>query len=98
MESFNFPELLIFLLIGLLFFKEQLVPVLLNRLGFKNDSATATKGQVNELAEYVNHRQTEIMEEQTKILSSIKEGVDKANRQHETWEKYGIKARCEKES
>jgi archaellum component FlaC len=107
MENFTFLESLTIVLIALLFFKEEITPWIKEKLGISNSKSNATKGQVDELAEYVNHRQTEILEAQTRILGEVKNEVtnhsktlgevhseiNKVGRKQEEWEKYGIPVR-----
>lgn len=93
MEDLTFLQYLTILLLGLLFFREEIMPWIKGKLGFKGDGSNATKGQVNELAEYVNHRQTEILDKQTAILGEVKSGIEDVKRKHEEWDKYGVPIR-----
>jgi len=93
MPEYTFAEYLIIILIGLLFFKEEIIPWIKQKLGFNSDKTNATKGQVDQLAEYVNHRQTEILDAQTRILGDVKEGVEDIKRKHEEWDKFGVPIR-----
>lgn len=104
MEELTFMQAITLILIGLLFFREEIMPYIKGKLGIKNDNSNATKGQVNELAEYVNHRQTEVLERQTSLLErqnsqlekqtvmmeDIRNGVADVKRKHEEWERYGV--------
>lgn len=89
MESLSYLESLILLLIGLLFFRDEMMGWIKQKLGFKSNKG-ATEQQVGELAEYVNHRQTEIMAEQTRILASIDNKADKIIAKHDEWERHGV--------
>lgn len=91
-NHFTFLELLVVVLFVLLFFKEQLMPFLFGLFG-KKSSNPASQESFDNLAEHVNHRQTEIMERQTELLEHIKEAIQNVNRKHEEWEKYGIPTR-----
>lgn len=95
MEDLSFTESLIIILLGLLFFKEELIPWIKQKLGFDSNKANATKGQLNELVEYVNHRQTEILDRQTEILSENRDDIKTLIRKHEEWDRYGMKIRKE---
>lgn len=90
MENLSYLESLILLLIGLLFFRDEMMDWLKQKLGFKSRTRGATKEQVDELAEYVNHRQTEIMAEQTRILAGIDNKTDKIIAKHDEWERHGV--------
>lgn len=104
MEDITFLQSMTLLLIGLLFFKEEIIPWIKGKLGMSQASSMATKGQVSELAEYVNHRQTEVLDRQTQllekqnsqleaqtaILSTVKDGVENVNRKHDEWERHGV--------
>jgi len=91
--EYTFLEYLIILLVGLLFFKEEIIPWIKGKLGFQKSEPNATSSQLENLAEYVNHRQTEILEAQTRILGEVKEGVSDIKRKHDEWERYGIPVR-----
>jgi hypothetical protein len=93
MEDFTFLQSITLLLIGLLFFRDEIIPWIKEKMGLKAKEKTATSNQVDELAEYVNHRQTEILDKQTAILESIHEGVKDVKRKHDEWERYGIPVR-----
>lgn len=107
MEDYTFTQHLILLLVALLFFRDEIIPWIKSKLGFSNENSKATKGQVSELAEYVNHRQTEVLdrqtqllekqnaqlETQTQIMAGVKIGVDDVKRKHEEWDKYGVPTR-----
>lgn len=104
MEDITFLQGITLLLIGLLFFKEEIIPWIKSKLGLSTANASATKGQVSELAEYVNHRQTEVLERQTQLLekqniqmeaqtviiADIKGGIDDVKRKHDEWERHGV--------
>lgn len=104
MEDINFLQGITLLLIGLLFFREEIMPWIKAKLGLKTDGNNATQGQVTELTEYVNHRQTEVLERQTQLLEKqnsqlekqtiiigdIKCGIDDVKRKHDEWERYGV--------
>ncbi len=104
MEDITFLQSITLLLIGLLFFREEIMPWIKGKLGLRTDGGNATQGQVSELAEYVNHRQTEVLERQTSLLEkqntqleaqtviigNIKTGIDDVKRKHEEWERYGV--------
>lgn len=100
-ETFSFLEYLILLLIVLLFAKEDLMPWIKSKLGIKTDNNPATKGEFSKLSDHVNHRQTEILEAQTRILEkveltvgSIVSGLKDIHIKHAEWEKYGVPTRC----
>jgi len=109
-EQFSFLELLVFLLIGLLFFREDIMPWVKQKLGFNTDNHPATKEEFTELSNHVNHTQTEMLERQTKTLEKqteslgeirdcvkvIADGIKDVHNKHQEWDKYGIKTRCDK--
>jgi hypothetical protein len=90
MEDITFLQSLTLILLGLLFFKEQIIPWILAKLGMDPAKSNATKGQVDQLAEYVNHRQTEIMEQQTVILGEVKGTAETTLRKLDEWERHGV--------
>lgn len=93
MEDITFLQSITLLMIGLLFFRDEIIPWIKQKMGLKATEPTATSHQVDELAEYVNHRQTEILDKQTAILDSIHEGVKDVKRKHDEWDRYGIPVR-----
>lgn len=98
MEDFStFWQILIVILIGLLFFKEEIMPFIRRWLGMKEvpDASPATTHQIDELTEYVNHQQTELIKRQTALMESTLDIVRDIRRKHDEWDKYGINARCE---
>lgn len=95
-SDLTFLQALTILLLGLLFFKEDIMPWIKNLLGVKSSAPPhqpATSNQVNELAEYVNHRQSEILERQLKVLERIDDRTKEILRKHEEYDKYGVKVR-----
>ena len=85
--DFSFIESLILILIGLLFFRDEVMPFILKKLGIKkNGNAHATSEEMQELKHHYNHETTE-------LLTEINEGIKDLNRKHEEYEKYGIKTR-----
>lgn len=92
-DNLTYLEYLTLILIGLLFFREDIMPWVKGFFGFKTQKP-ASSDDFDNLADHVNHRQTEILEKQTEILQQIKEGIENVNRKHEEWEKYGINTRC----
>lgn len=93
MENFAFLQYLVILLVGLLFFREEITPWIKTKLGISDKNSTATKAQMNELSEYVNHRQTEILAEQTRILASISDDVKSVLRKQDEWDRFGMPMR-----
>jgi hypothetical protein len=93
MENFAFLQYLVILLVGLLFFREEITPWIKSKLGISDKKNPATSEQMSNLTEYVNHRQTEILAEQTRILASIHDDVKVVIRKHEEWERFGIPTR-----
>ena len=90
MENWNFQEILIIIMIALLFGKDNLLPWILQKLGYKNGNGKDLKGMMQDL-------QTHFNDETTTLLKGIKDGVDKLGRAHEEYDKFGIKVRdCEK--
>lgn len=104
MDDINFLQGITLLLIGLLFFRDEIIPWIKGKLGMKVDNSPATQGQVGELAEYVNHRQTEVLDRQTQLLekqnsqleaqtiiiADIKNGNEDVKRKLEEWERHGV--------
>lgn len=95
MEDITFLQMITLILIGLLFFRDEIIPWIKIKLGMDpgKSNRAATQAQVSDLAEYVNHRQTEIMEKQTAILESVQVGVESINRKQDEWERFGVPTR-----
>ena len=97
-ESLNFPELLILLLVGLLFFKENLLVWLGDKFGVKKKDMVPPWAQ--ELQQYFNHDTTSHHEKTHSILKEISDKMDRHNdmekENHAKLEeilKYGVKCR-----
>ena len=87
LEAFTFQQLIIIGLFLALFFREVLETWVRKMLGIpKNGSANATSKEISELRQHYNH-------ETTKQLREINEGIQKLNRTHEEYDKFGIKMR-----
>ncbi len=95
MEHFSFLEGLILFLIGLLFFKEQLVPAVMSKFGV-NIKKLATSEQVDTLTEHFNHETTELLTEIRDDLRIMSEGVKTINRRQDEWERYVFPTLCKK--
>lgn len=103
-DDLTFLQGLTLILIGLLFFKEEIIPWIKEKLGFKSGKM-ATSEQMEELSDHYNH-------ETTDLLTGINEGIAKVNenlivmgetikevsRKQQEWEKYGVPARCLREN
>lgn len=70
------------------------MPVIRKWLGMETKGIPATSGQFEQLTEYVNHQQTEILKRQTQLMEAILEIVRDIRRKQEEYDKYGINARC----
>ena len=62
-HAFSFQELLILILLGALFFKEQLLGWIGPKLGFKNGGEKGVGEKVDQLAAYYNHDTTKKLDE-----------------------------------
>ena len=114
-DTLSFPELLILLLVGLLFFKEQILVLISQWFGKERDYDDGdpittmqglgqkfgeTQKAFFELKQYVNHRQSEILDNQTNLLKEISLKMDRHNdmerENHNKLEeiiKYGVNCR-----
>lgn len=88
----NFLEGLIFLLIGLLFFKETILKWLGKAFGFKNgEDKIPTWAQ--DLKSHYNHETTELLKEIRNSQDGSCKKLDRVINMLENQDKYGIKIR-----
>lgn len=84
-ESLNFPEILILVLIGLLFFKENMLAWLGKKMGFTSSSeiphwAHELLDEQATLKQYFNHDTTAQHDKTHEILTSIDKKLDEHNK------------------
>ncbi len=102
MENFSFLEFLILLLLGILLFRDQVVPALMSKLGIKMDKPASGK-QMNTLTEHFNHETTELLteirddfREMRADFREMSEGIKVVHRKHDEWEKHVFPHLCRK--
>ena len=101
-EDLTFLQALTVLLIGLLFFREDIIPWLKSWFGVKPEAVPTTPvtladllGQMTKLTEYFNHDTTQHNLEIKECLKSIDENMKTLVRKHDEYERFGIKSRCD---
>jgi hypothetical protein len=92
LDDLTFLQMLTLGLVGLLFFRDEIMPWIKHKLGIP-DKTPATKESMEKLSQHVNHTQTDILDTQTKILEDVRACVKDIRAQHLEWEKFGIPTR-----
>lgn len=107
MTEVTFLQGLTLLLVGLLFFREEIMPWIKGKLGISNEREHATRGQMDKLSNYYNHDTTELLQAINTNVVKVHQNVEKVHltmreveRQLEglqvtnaEWEKFGIPTR-----
>jgi hypothetical protein len=102
----HFESGLILLLVGLLFFKDEIMPFIKYGVSkftgkqFDESQTPATKKQMETLSNYYNHDTTELLKsidanivKMHSALEKVEDAVRELKQQHSEWEKYGIPTR-----
>ena len=97
----KFLQVLTVVLIGLLFFREDIIPFVKSWLGISNKGEHSTRAQMEVLTQYYNHDTSRILNDLSAktdrmqhTLEDTNENVKNIARKQEEWERHGVPTKC----